>query len=125
MPRVYRRSLLLGLGMAGVVLVEANGLSALPFWDSDMEGPRCENAVAGAPVNGRPACFDGISRGPMMPPEWFRACSSAWLERVPDKDEVRGSSPRTPIASPPMLLRGLIYWRPALGPAGTGGRPPC
>jgi hypothetical protein len=27
---------------------------------------------------------------------YFWACSSGWLERIPDKDEVRGSSPRRP-----------------------------
>ena len=27
---------------------------------------------------------------------YFWACSSGWLERISDKDEVRGSSPRRP-----------------------------
>ncbi len=29
-----------------------------------------------------------------------RACSSAWLERIPDKDEAGGSSPPRPTRSP-------------------------
>ena len=46
------------------------------------------------------------------------ACSSVWLERVPDKDEVHGSSPCTPIFS---FLAEKFLWG-GKGPVKTNFR---
>ena len=40
----------------------------------------------------------------------FGAHSSAWLERIPDKDEVPGSNPGGPTDETPCAARGLAYW---------------
>ena len=39
----------------------------------------------------------------------LRACSSAWLERIPDKDEVPGSNPGRPTVETPCTAGGFSH----------------